>query len=142
MPSDSSKKENRIEEDRVLNTVLNTNTTIRLVRSISIPPEKVEVLNKFCEIARREAGTRGFSEIILKAMQEYARNHEEGNPQLKLTPYVDEKADSPVLVLCNFLDGAGSNGKIHCRLNESWMKGIRCYPCQHNRLRKNREADK
>jgi len=137
MPLDSSKKENRIEEERVLNTVLNTNTTIRLVRSISIPPEKVEVLNKFCEVARREAGTRGFSEIIIKAMQEYARNHEEGNPQLKLTPYVDGKAASPVFVLCSFLDGAGSNGKIHCRKNSMWIKGLRCYPCNHNRLRKN-----
>ncbi|HEX9261568.1 MAG TPA: hypothetical protein VF893_03485, partial [Candidatus Bathyarchaeia archaeon] len=76
------------------------------------------------------------SEVVVKAIEEYVENHEEGNPQLKLTPYVDEKAASPVLVLCNFLDGAGSNGKIHCRHSGMWMKGLRCYPCQHNRLRK------
>jgi len=135
MSADSS-KETRQQQTSVLNKLLNTDTTIRLVRSFSVPIEKVDVLIKFCEVARREAGTRGFSEVLVKAMQEYSKNHEEGNPQLKLTPYVDERAASPVKVLCNYLDGAGSNGKIHCRRNDSWMKGIQCYPCQYNRLRK------
>ncbi len=138
MQTDSS---NRITEQQqrieLLNNLLNKSNTIILVRSFSAPISKSNVINKFCEIARREAGPRGFSEVVVKAIEEYVENHEEGNPQLKLTPYVDEKAASPVRVLCTFIDGAGSNGKIHCRRNDSWIKGLRCYPCQHNRLRKN-----
>jgi hypothetical protein len=137
MSPDSSKKENRIEERSVLNTVLNTNTTIRLVRSFSIPLEKVHILNKFSEIARREAGSRGFSEVLLHAMDEYVKNHEEGNPQLKLTTYIDENAPSPAYVLCLHIDGVTSAGKIHCKRAGMWIQGIRCYPCEHNRLRKN-----
>ena len=137
MSSDSSREDRREEKESVLNTVLNTHTTIRIVRSFSIPPEKLSILNKFCEIARREAGSRGFSEVLLKAMEEYVKNHEEGNPQLKLTTYIDEKAQSPVYVLCLHLDGATSNGKIHCKKTGMWIKGLRCYACENNRLRKN-----
>jgi hypothetical protein len=123
------------DNDSVLNTVLNTDT-IRLVRSFSIPPEKVAIYKKFCEIARCEAGARGFSEVVLKAMEEYNRKHEAGNPQLKLTPYIDNQAPSPMRVLCLDLDGALSDGTIHCNRAGMWIKGICCYSCQNNRLRK------
>ena len=136
MSADSS-KERQQHERNVLNKLLNTDTTIRLVRSFSIPPDKADVLSKFCEVVRREAGSRGFSEIVLKAIDEYVKNHEEGNPQLKLTPYIDEKAPSPAYVLCLHIDGVTSNGKIHCRRAGMWIKGLRCYPCENNRLRKN-----
>ena len=138
MPKDNSKQKGQEEEKHVLNKLLNTHNTIRLVRSFSVPIAKMPVLRTFCEIARREAGSRGFSEVIINAMEEYVRNHEEGNPQLKLTPYIDEKVPSPVLVLCLYLDGAGSNGKVHCRKAGMWIKGLRCYGCDNNRLRKNR----
>jgi len=125
-----------LEQDG-LNKLLNTETTIRLVRSFSVPLEKTDAVKKFCEIARREAGPRGFSEVILKAIEEYNKNHEEGNPQPKLTPYIDERAQSPVFVLCLFLDGVTSNGKIHCRKAGMGLKGIRYYTYENNRLRKN-----
>jgi hypothetical protein len=134
MSTDSSKETKQQQEKRLLNNLLNKHTTITLVKSFSAPLEKADVLKKFCEIAKREAGPRGFSEVIIKAIEEYIKNHEQGNPQLKLTPYIDENATSPVLVLCNYMDGAGSNGKIHCRKSGIWIKGLRCYPCKHNRL--------
>ncbi len=141
MSADSSKEAIQQQKETVLNKLLNTHTTIRLVRSFSIPINKVEILTKFCEISRREAGSRGFSEVLVKALEEYIKNHEEGNPQLKLTPYIDEKAPSPAYVLCLFIDGVTSSGKIHCRKAGMWIKGLRCYPCQNNRLRKG-EANK
>ena len=110
---------------------------IHLVRSFSFPIEKVEIINKFSEIVRREAGSRGFSEVAIKAIEEYVKNHEEGNPQLKLTPYLDENAPSPAYVLCLYIDGVTSSGKIHCRKAGMWIKGLRCYPCKNNQLRKN-----
>lgn len=135
MNPDSSRRERR-EEESVLNTVLNTNTTIRIVKSFSIPPDKIHVLTQFSQIARREAGSRGFSEVIIKALEEYNRKHEAGNPQLKLSPYIDANAPSPMRVLCLHLDGALSDGTVHCTRKGMWTKGLNCYSCKHNRLRK------
>jgi hypothetical protein len=137
MPTDSSKESKQQQEKELLNKLLNNPTTITLIRSFSFPIEKVDVLKKFCEIARRKAGSRGFSEVVVKAIEEYVKNHEEGNPQLKLTPYIDENAPSPACVLCLHIDGVTSAGKIHCKRAGMWIQGIRCYPCIHNRLRKN-----
>ncbi|MCW4044780.1 MAG: hypothetical protein NWE94_04610 [Candidatus Bathyarchaeota archaeon] len=137
MPEENSSKETQQQDKKqLINKLLINTTNIHLIRSFSFPLEKTEVLSKFCEIARREAGSRGFSEIAVKAIEEYVKNHEEGNPQLKLTTYIDDKTQSPVSVLCLFLDGAASNGEIHCRKAGMWIKGIRCYPCKNNRLRK------
>ena len=136
--SDSSSKDDKKERDTVLNTVLNTHTTIRLVKSFSTPPDKINILAKFCEISRREAGSRHFSETILKALEEYNHKHEAGNPQHKLTPYIDENAESPTRVLCLDLDGSLSDGRLHCRRAGMWIQGIRCFSCKHNRLRKNK----
>ena len=87
------------------------------------------------QVARAIA--RRAHEVILKAIEEYNKNHEEGNPQLKLTQCIDERAQSPVFVLCLFLDGVASNGKINCRKAGMGLKGIRRYTCENNRLRKN-----
>jgi len=136
MSADSSKITIQQQTNNVLNNVINTNTTIRLVKSFSIPPEKIESLVRFCEIAKKQAGSRGFSEVVLKALEEYNKNHEENNPQLKLAPFIDENASSPTHVLCSYLDGVTSNGRIHCRQAGFWIKGLKCYSCSKNRLRK------
>jgi hypothetical protein len=138
MISPDSSKNDKKERDTVLNTVLNTHTTIRLVKSFSTPPNKINILAKFCEISRREAGSRHFSETILKALEEYNRKNDAGNPQHKLTPYIDETAESPMHVLCRDLDGAISDGRVHCKRAGMWIQGIRCYSCKSNRLKKNK----
>ncbi|HEX9262559.1 MAG TPA: hypothetical protein VF893_08540, partial [Candidatus Bathyarchaeia archaeon] len=75
MPNDSSKETTQQQERELLNNLLNKSTTITLVRSFSAPICKANVLTKFCEIARRESGSRGLSEVVVKAIEEYVKNH-------------------------------------------------------------------
>lgn len=135
MCEDSSRKEVVSKKEELLNKLLNKST---IITSFSARPKDTLILERFKEIAKRESGSRGFSGVIIKAMEEYTRRHEEGNPQLKLSPYIDETAESPMRVLCLDLDGAISDGTIHCRRIGSWVKGIRCFSCERNRLRKTR----
>ncbi len=137
MSSDDSSREDKKEKKReLLNKLLNNSTTITIVRSFCVPPEKAPSLITFYEIARREAGSRGFSTTLIKAIEEYNQRHELGNPQHKLTPYIDENAPSPMKVLCLHLNGAMSDGTVHCSRAGMWIKSLRCYTCPKNQLRK------
>ena len=135
MGDDSSRKEERKKES-VLNTVLNTNTTIRIVRSFSIPPEKLSIYNEFCKIARCEAGPRGFSEVVLKSFEEYNKRHSVGNPQLLITHYAKPDEPQPMRVLCIYCQGALTEGRVFCQRKGMWIPGVSCYSCKFNRLRK------
>jgi len=136
MGNDSSRKEGKKENESVLNTVLNTHTTIRIVRSFSIPPEKLSIYNDFCEIARREARSRGFSEVLIKAMEEYNKRHRIGNPQLLITHYAKPEEPQPMRVLCIYCQGALTDGCVFCQKKGMWIPGVSCYSCKFNRLRK------
>lgn len=130
--------EKRREEkrDTVLNTVLNTHHT-RYVGSFSVPQEDLGILETFEKIARREAGSRGFSRVLVKgAMAEYNKHHSVGNPQLLITNYAKPESPQPIRVLCNFIEGALSEGRIFCRKAGMWIPGVQCYSCKKNRLRK------
>jgi hypothetical protein len=131
-----SRKEGKKENGSVLNTVLNTHTTIRVVRSFSIPPEKLSIYNDFCEIVRREAGPRGFSEVLIKAMEEYNKRHRVGNPQLLITHYAKPEEPQPMRVLCLYCQGALTDGRIFCQRKGMWIPGVSCYSCEFNRLRR------
>jgi ribonuclease D len=133
LSEDSSRKEVVSKKDQLLNKLLNKST---IITSFSAQPQDIPILEKFKEIARREAGPRGFSEVLLRALKEYNRRHDAGNPQLTLPPYMDEKVQNPMKVLCLYLDGAISDGRVHCKRACMWIPGIRCYSCDHNRLRK------
>ena len=141
------RKERKKEED-VLNTVINTeSSTTRLIVSFSITPRFFDLWKRFLKIAKREAGFRGRSEVFARMLSEFVRRHEEGNPDMKLTTYMDPFAPSPMRVLCWSLAGATSEGKVYCRkAGESvrtgggaWVQGIRCYSCPNNELRKKKE---
>ena len=54
------------------------------VKSISIPEGKEELWKKFEEIAKREKGTWGTSEMVLDALEEYVKTHGSGNPAYSL----------------------------------------------------------
>jgi hypothetical protein len=123
MYEDSSRKEVVSEKNELLNKSINKST---IITSFSIRPRDTPILEQFKEIAKREAGSRSFSAIILKALEEYNRRHEAGTPQLKLTPYIDEQAQNQMRVLCIDVDGAISDGRIHCKRAGMWIKGIRC----------------
>lgn len=135
MTGDSSRNTRMNEERTVINTVIQY-TTIRTVRSFSIPPSKAEVYKRFCSVAQREAGSRGFSQVLIKALEEYSQRHEQNSPQLKLTAYTDANPGSPLRVLCLDLDGALQDGRIHCKRRGFWIPGKSCTGCERNRLRR------
>jgi hypothetical protein len=131
------REEKRRRED-VINNVINT-LTIRLIRTFSVAPDKLPIYSKFGEIAKREAGSRGFSEVLLKAMAEYNQRHEEGNPQLKIASYLPAAATGPLRVICwRFLKGAMKDGQVLCNISGTghWINGVKCYSCRHNQCRK------
>lgn len=93
----------------------------------------MEVLN---EIKSRENWS--FTRLAWEAFNEFALRHGRGNPVIKITNYIDENEESPMKVMCSYIGGALSDGKIFCKLVPGgvWKSGLKCYTCQHNRLRK------
>ena len=133
MAEDSSRIEIDRKKEELLNKLLNKST---IITSFSVHPDDVHILDKFRGIARREAGPRGFSEVLLKAMADYNRKHDDGNPQLKIASYLPKPEKSPLHVLCSFCQGALSEGEVFCQRKEMWVPGVSCYSCKNNRLRK------
>ena len=128
------------ERRRVCNTL--HQHKIRLQITFSFPPQDFETLKIFKEIAKREAGFKGFSKTLVKAIKEYIEKHGEGNPQLKIASYLPDVKKGPIRVLCwSGLAGATSEGQVYCRRAGVWIQGIRCYSCPDNKLRK-KEAKK
>lgn len=74
--------------NRKSNVIITCNNYIekrtRLIRSFNIPFDKVPVYEEFMRIVRREAGERGFSQVLIKAMEEYIARHAIPNPQATL----------------------------------------------------------
>jgi len=66
----------------------------------------------------------------------YIQQHSNGNPQLLMTHYVKPEESVPMRVLCLYCQGAISGGEVYCQRLGMWVKGIRCYSCKHNRLKK------
>jgi hypothetical protein len=101
--------------------------------------QAMTILSQFNEIAHREAGPRGRSAVLVKAMAEYNQRHEEGNPQLKIASYLPTVSQSPMRVICwRFLKGATKDGQVLCSLSGEgrWINGISCFSCRNNQLRK------
>jgi hypothetical protein len=128
----------RIErkKEELLNKLLNKST---IITSFSVSPEDIPVLEGFRKIARREAGTRGFSQVLIKAMGEYNRRHSVGNPQLLITHYAKPEEPQPLRVLCLYCQGALTEGKVFCQRAAMWLPSVKCYSCEKNRLKR---ADK
>jgi len=136
-------RKERKKED-VLNTLLNKSptTTMRLIVSFSIALEHIEIWKKFLKVAKREGGSRGRSEVIVKALGEYVNRHSLGNPVVPLTVYMGSLAPGPLKVECNFIRGATSDGLVYHEIfkegtwQREWVQGIRCYGCKYNKLKK------
>lgn len=88
--------------------------------------------------ALKEVGDResSMSELVEKHLDSYVKAHTNGNPQLMISTYTKPDGPSPMRVLCDFLRGATSEGQINCRRKGLWIKGISCYSCEKNQLRK------
>jgi hypothetical protein len=132
---DSSRKDKIIDKGELLNKLLNKST---IITSFSIRPEDVPILEQFRQIAKREAGPRGFSQVLIKAMLEYNKRHGIGNPQLLITHYAKPEEPQPMRVLCVYCQGALTDGRIFCQRKGMWIPGVSCYSCKFNRLRKQR----
>jgi hypothetical protein len=77
------------------------------------------------------------SKEVVHFVVRYGEVHGGGNPQLTLPPYSDPLAKSPMRVLCAFLNGATTEGRVHCtKYGGSWVMGVKCYGCSSNQLRK------
>jgi hypothetical protein len=134
MNEDDSRKEEKKKKEELLNKLLNKCT---IITSFSVSPEDIPVLEGFRKIARREAGTRGFSQVLIKAMGEYNRRHSVGNPQLLITHYAKPEEPQPLRVLCLYCQGALTEGKVFCQRNGgTWIPSIKCYSCKKNRLKR------
>ena len=72
----SSGEKRKREKDELLNKLLNNSSlTKAFVTSFSVEPCDVPDFAQFREIAKREAGSRGFSKVLMKAIKEYNRRH-------------------------------------------------------------------
>jgi len=135
MSEDDSRKEEK-KKETLLNRLLNSYT----ITSFYVRKEEIPVLEEFRRIAKREAGSRGFGKVLVKAMGEYNRRHSVGNPQLLITHYAKPEEPQPLRVLCLYCQGALTEGKVFCqRAGGMWLPSIRCYSCKNNRLRKKPE---
>jgi hypothetical protein len=131
----------------------NVNSTSKptFLKSFYMPFEEADLLTAFTDVARREAGKRGFSTTIVQAMREYVSRHGKGNNQLLIVNYNDPHSPSPCTHLCNFSKGARNDGHIFCSnpgivkshdavvlhgIQGNWLNGVTCYSCQFNKLRK------
>jgi hypothetical protein len=136
-PGGGDREERKKEE--LLNKLLNKSTII--ITSFSVKPDNISILTTFKEIAKREAGSRGFSEVLIRAMKDYNQRHSVGNPQLLMTHYVKPEEPQPLRVLCIHCQGALTDGRVFCQKKGGmWIPSIQCYSCKNNRLRKEKGA--
>jgi hypothetical protein len=93
-----------------------------------------QVLADFKMICRREG--ESMSAKLEAFMRNYNNSHRLGNPQLTIEAYAKPDGPQPMRVLCLFIDGAMSDGRVHCRRTGHWLPGVSCYSCEKNLLRK------
>jgi hypothetical protein len=93
-----------------------------------------QVLADFKGICRREGAS--MSAKLEAFMRHYNNIHRPGNPQLTIEAHAKPEGPQPMRVLCLFIDGAMSDGRVHCRRAGRWLPGINCYSCEKNLLRK------
>ena len=140
-------RKERNDNDNVINNVIITPPPARLIVTFSITPRFFQLWEKFLKIAKREAGSRGRSEVFAKMLDEYVRRHDPGNPQTPLTTFMDPLAPGPINVQCNYIRGARSDGLVYHEVfknglwEHEWIQGIKCYSCPKNKLRKKRKPE-
>jgi hypothetical protein len=143
----------REKKKNVINTCnkYNKYNPERILKSFSMRIDDLDLFVKFYEVARREAGKRGFSTTLVQAMREYVMRHGRGNTAMRLINYCDPSTQSPFTHLCNFSKGARNDGHIFCSnpsivkshdafvlhgIQGNWLNGVTCYSCAYNKLRK------
>jgi hypothetical protein len=82
--SDNSRNNNVLKTD-LLNKLLNKFQRSYVIRSFSVGQKDLPILALFDELVQRERAR--FSELVIRALEEYVRRHHPGNPQLPLTKF-------------------------------------------------------
>ena len=131
MSDDRSNKEKERKNELIINLINKAR-----ILSISFFDEDIPIIKQFLQIARREAGPRGFSRTAINAFSEYNKHHSVGNPQLLITHYAKPESPQPLRVLCTYCQGALTDGRVFCEKKGMWIPGVSCYSCKNNRLRK------
>jgi len=73
------------EKTNLLNKLLNKFQKSYVIRSFSVGQNDLPTLTLFDELVQREKVK--FSELVVRALEEYVRRHHPGNPQLPLTKF-------------------------------------------------------
>ena len=76
---------NNNDKDNLLNKLLNKFRKSYVIRSFSVTQKDLPILALFDELVQREKVK--FSELVVRALEEYVRRHHPGNPQLPLTRF-------------------------------------------------------
>jgi len=74
----------------LLNKLLNKFHRSYVIRSFSVGQKDLPILALFDELVQREKAK--FSELVVRALEEYVRRHHPGNPQLPLTRFTVAEA--------------------------------------------------
>ena len=80
------KNNNNDIKGNLLNKLLNKSHKSYIIKSFSVGQEDLPTLALFEELVHREK--THFSELVVRALEEYVRRHHPGNPQLPLTKFV------------------------------------------------------
>ena len=79
------KEKKNEEKTNLLNKLLNKSQKSYVIRSFSVGRNELPILVLFDELVQREKAK--FSELVVRALEEYVRRHHPGNPQLPLTRF-------------------------------------------------------
>jgi hypothetical protein len=92
--SDNSRN-NNVLKPNLLNKLLNKSHRGYVIRSFSVRQKDLPILALFDELVQRERAR--FSELVVRALEEYVRRHHPGNPQLPLTKFTTLNLKVPKL---------------------------------------------
>jgi hypothetical protein len=92
--SDNSRN-NNVLKTNLLNKLLNKFHRSYVIRSFSVRQKDLPILALFDELVQRERAR--FSELVIRALEEYVRRHHPGNPQLPLTKFTTSNQKVPKL---------------------------------------------
>lgn len=141
---DSSRKDSNNKKKLL---IININNGITTTVNSSLPRRYIiksvaflhceEVLKLLEDVkVRCKVDGLSFSRMVLQALKEYLQRHPVPNPQLLMSYYVNSEEPQPMRVLCMYCQGALSSGEVYCQRRGMWVKGVTCYSCRFNRLRK------
>jgi len=92
-----------------------------------VPSDQVELLKRAKEIVRREG--RSLSQLFIQFVREYVRQHEPGNPQLRLDRVLATGETKPEPIKCLHICGQ-TEQEVWCgKKGGVWIPRETCLRC-------------